>query len=64
MLLPRMPYEGGAARVPMRFYATCVKNGPKQSSNCFQTVPQQTGISRVLPPNHLSPHLWGRGVGG
>ena len=55
---------GGGCPCAHVFSATCAKNGPKQFSKYFQTVPQQTGISRVLPPNHLSPHLWGRGVGG
>ncbi len=33
LLLPRIPYWGGAALVPMRFYATLVNIGPKQSPN-------------------------------
>jgi hypothetical protein len=33
LLLPRMPYGEGAAHVPMRFFATLVNIGPKQSPN-------------------------------
>jgi hypothetical protein len=66
-LLPRMPYWGGAARVPMRFYATLVNKltlAPNSLLTRFQIVPQQTGISRVLPLNYFSPHLLGVGVWG
>jgi hypothetical protein len=66
-LLPRMPYWGGAARVPMRFHATLVNKltlAPNSLLTRFQIVPQQTGISRVLPLNYFSPHLLGVGVWG
>jgi hypothetical protein len=33
LLLPQMPYGEGVAHVPMRFYATLVHIGPKQSPN-------------------------------
>ncbi len=64
-LLPQMPYWGWAARVPMRFYATLVNIGPKQSpnllSNSFTTNWNQPGVASQLS---FPTPFGGRDVGG